>query len=194
MSREETGSGRPLELRCEAIAPWLWRVSWAAGGTVATDAEREQIAQVAASRASGALVVLAPVADPRNPMQTWFPGALQPVMGDVAGVNSGDAPLALGMSSDDPWLWFAPRGRGRVVMASTAPSEVASRQFVEHLTSKAATTALLAKIESWLVARTGRRFSPFPQVQSSVDDGELVPASPDSLRFDYSADGDGLFL
>jgi len=34
MGTDETDGGQPLELRCEAIAPWLWRVSWAAGGTV----------------------------------------------------------------------------------------------------------------------------------------------------------------
>jgi len=188
-------AGRPLALRCEAIAPWLWRVSWAAGGTVATDDENEQIAQVATSRANGALVVLAPEGADDPPI----PAALTPIVGAIhRGFSSPD--LTRHDRTGDPGVFFAPRGRGRVVMASRAPTEAATRRLVESLATKEATAAALERIELMLAAASdvAHALAPgLPSVRPSLDDGELAPASSDRdglARFVYVAEGDGRFL
>jgi hypothetical protein len=147
MDQEGTSAELPLELRCEAIAPWLWRVAWAAGGAVASDAEREQIAQVAASRANGALVVLAP-AGTNDPL---IPAALTPIVGTIhRGFSSPD--LTRHERTGEPGVFFAPRGRGRVVMAARNPTEAATRRLVESLATKEATAAALERIELMLAA------------------------------------------
>jgi hypothetical protein len=195
MDQEGTAAELPLELRCEAIAPWLWRVSWAAGGAVASDAEREQIAQVAASRANGALVVLAP-AGTDEPL---IPSALTPIVGTIhRGFSSPD--LTRHERTGEPGVFFAPRGRGRVVMASRSPTEAATRRLVESLATKEATAAALERIELMLAAASdaAHALAPgLPSVRPSLDDGELAPASGDRdalARFVYVADGDGRFL
>src|SRR6185369_13834031 len=191
MDQEGTAAELPLELRCEAIAPWLWRVSWAAGGAVASDAEREQIAQVAASRANGALVVLAP-AGTDEPL---IPSALTPIVGTIhRGFSSPD--LTRHERMGEPGVFFAPRGRGRVVMASRNPTDAATRRLVESLATKEATAAALERIELMLAAASdaAHALAPgLPSVRPSLDDGELAPASGDRdalARFVYVADGD----
>jgi len=208
MGTDETDGGQPLELRCEAIAPWLWRVSWAAGGTVASDAEREQIAQVATSRANGALVVLAPVAAegpplhapaPAGALRPPIPAALTPIIGTIqCGFSSPD--LTRHDRTGEPGVFFAPRGRGRVVMASRHPTEAATRRLVESLAPKEATAAALERIELMLAAASdaAHALAPgLPSVRPALDDGELAPASGERdelARFVYVTDGDGRFL
>lgn len=183
MDEREDRARDPLELRCEPIAPWLWRVAWS-GSAEPSEAEQDELARVVRSRESGALVVLDPARGDARPL----PAALRALTGStVAAIELAELPPAEGCGAVE---LFAPRGRGRCVRLRARAVD----QLVAALKPKEATARALAAIERALAdfaARDGWR--PLPSRRAALDVGELLPAA-DAPEFEHETDGGERFV
>jgi hypothetical protein len=191
MDERDERARDPLDLRCEPIAPWLWRVSWR--GEEPSQAEREELARVARSRESGALIVL----DGAGGNSRRIPAALQPLTGPAA--------AALPLPSLPPIdefgavELFAPRGRGRCVRAGAAAPDAGGAidvgRLVEVLEPKAATARALEQAERAIAGFASRDgWRPLPPRRDALDQGELLPAAASASSFDHEADGGELCI
>jgi hypothetical protein len=184
MNARDDTPGEPFELRCDAVAPWLWRVAWR-GRVPPTEAEREELARVARSRESGALIVLAP-ADAAAPL----PAALLPLTGatvaplDVAALPPAEECGAL--------RWFAPRGRGRVVIPKRADR---IEKLVQILKERPATARAQAHLDAALADfAQDDGWRPLPPIRRALDDGELLPAATAARAFEHATGCDEIFV
>ena len=183
MEERDPQEREPLELRCQPIAPWLWRVAWR--GESPAEAEQEELARVARSRESGALIVLDGAGRPAREL----PAALQILTGPPAAV----LPLASLPQAEECGAveLFAPRGRGRCVRVDAAATD----RLVEILKPRAATAQALEQAER-AIAEFARDagWQPLPRRRAALDEGELLPAAASARALEHEAGGGELFL
>jgi hypothetical protein len=184
MNEHEERARAPLKLRCDPLAAWLWRVSWS-GDAEPSQPEREELARVARSRESGALIVLESTDGADRPL----PAALRALTGStVAAIGLAALPPAQGCGAVE---LFAPRGRGRCVRLGAA----AIGRFVEALRPREATARALEAIERALAEFAEcDGWRPLPSRREALDEGELLPAAADSVKFEYETDGGERFV